>query len=72
MNKYILLSEGHRCLILRRLNTYRRFYAPLINFRHNPVGKVFSKEELQAIGDLCVKHNILILSDEVCSNLPKY
>ena len=36
--------------------------------RHNPVGKVLSKEELQAIGDLCVKYNVLILSDEVrCS-----
>jgi len=34
--------------------------------RHNPVGKVFSRDELQAIGDLCVKHNIIILSDEVC------
>lgn len=33
--------------------------------RHNPIGKVFSKEELQGIGDLCVKHNIIILSDEV-------
>jgi hypothetical protein len=36
-------------------------------FRHNPLGKVFSKSELQAIGDLCVKHNIIILSDEVCA-----
>ena len=26
---------------------------------------MFSKSELQAIGDLCVKHNIIILSDEV-------
>ena len=32
---------------------------------HNPLGKVFSKEELQAIGDLCVKHGVLIVSDEV-------
>jgi kynurenine aminotransferase len=37
--------------------------------RHNPVGKVYSREELQAIGDLCVKHNILILSDEVYDRL---
>lgn len=37
---------------------------------HNPVGKIFSKSELQAIGDLCVKHNILILSDEVYDRLP--
>ena len=34
-------------------------------YRHNPVGKVFSRTELQTIGDLCVKHNIIILSDEV-------
>ncbi|KAI4209030.1 MAG: hypothetical protein LQ351_008003 [Letrouitia transgressa] len=42
----------------------------VINTPHNPVGKVFSKSELQAIGDLCVEHNILILSDEVYDRLP--
>lgn len=41
-----------------------------IQRRHNPVGKVFSRDELQAIGDLCVKHNIIILSDEVYLLLP--
>lgn len=41
----------------------------VLNTPHNPVGKVFSKSELQAIGDLCVKHNILILSDEVYDRL---
>ena len=41
----------------------------VINSPHNPVGKVFSKDELQAIGDLCVKHNIIILSDEVYDRL---
>lgn len=35
----------------------------------NPVGKVFSKEELQQIGDLCVKNEIIILSDEVYDRL---
>lgn len=35
----------------------------------NPVGKVFSKDELQKIGDLCVKNNIIILSDEVYDRL---
>lgn len=41
----------------------------VINTPHNPIGKVFSKDELKAIGDLCVKHNILILSDEVYDRL---
>jgi len=35
----------------------------------NPVGKVYSKEELQKIGDLCVKNQIIILSDEVYDRL---
>lgn len=41
----------------------------VINSPHNPIGKVFTRDELQAIGDLCVKHNILILSDEVYDRL---
>ncbi|KAF2222764.1 kynurenine aminotransferase [Elsinoe ampelina] len=41
----------------------------VLNSPHNPVGKVFSKDELVAIGDLCVKHNIIILSDEVYDRL---
>ena len=41
----------------------------VLNSPHNPVGKVFSKSELSAIGALCVQHNILILSDEVYDRL---
>ncbi|KAI1179830.1 aminotransferase class I and II [Nemania sp. FL0916] len=41
----------------------------VINTPHNPVGKVFSKDELQRIGDLCVKNEIIILSDEVYDRL---
>lgn len=41
----------------------------VMNSPHNPIGKVFSREELQAIGDLCVKHNIIIVSDEVYDRL---
>ncbi|KAL6855405.1 arylformamidase [Amphichorda felina] len=41
----------------------------VLNTPHNPVGKVYSKEELQKIGDLCVKNEIIILSDEVYDRL---
>lgn len=37
--------------------------------RHNPVGKIFSKAELEAIGALCVENNIIIVSDEVYDKL---
>lgn len=41
----------------------------VLNSPHNPVGKIFSKTELETIGALCVKHNIIILSDEVYDRL---
>ncbi|KAF4977572.1 hypothetical protein FZEAL_5943 [Fusarium zealandicum] len=41
----------------------------VINTPHNPVGKVFHKDELEKIGDLCVKNQIIILSDEVYDRL---
>ncbi|XP_068950605.1 kynurenine--oxoglutarate transaminase 3 [Petaurus breviceps papuanus] len=37
----------------------------IINTPHNPTGKIFSKEELQGIADLCIKHDIICISDEV-------
>lgn len=41
----------------------------VLNTPHNPIGKIFSVEELTAIGNLCVEHNIIILSDEVYDTL---
>ena len=32
---------------------------------HNPVGRVWTKEELTAIGDLCVQYNVTVVSDEI-------
>ena len=32
---------------------------------HNPVGRVWTKEELIAMGDICVKHNVYVVSDEI-------
>lgn len=37
--------------------------------RHNPLGKVFSTEELLAIGKICVKHGLILISDEVYEHL---
>ncbi len=32
---------------------------------HNPTGRVWTIEELQKIGEICAKYNVIILSDEV-------
>ena len=32
---------------------------------HNPVGRVWSKAELTRYGEICLKHNVKVLSDEI-------
>lgn len=36
---------------------------------HNPVGRVWKREELEEIARLCLKHDVLILSDEIHCDL---
>ncbi|XP_051538931.1 kynurenine--oxoglutarate transaminase 3-like isoform X3 [Myxocyprinus asiaticus] len=37
----------------------------VINTPNNPLGKVYQREELQVIADLCIKHDVICISDEV-------
>lgn len=32
---------------------------------HNPVSRVWTEEELTRIGEICLKHNVIIVSDEI-------
>lgn len=32
---------------------------------HNPVGRVWTAEELVRLGDICMKHNVIVVSDEI-------
>lgn len=32
---------------------------------HNPVGRVWTKEELERIGNICLDHEVLVVSDEI-------
>lgn len=32
---------------------------------HNPGGRVWTKEELKKIGDVCYKHHVIVVSDEI-------
>lgn len=41
----------------------------LISSPHNPVCRVWTREELASLGDLCVKHGAWIISDEIHSDL---
>ena len=35
---------------------------------HNPVGRVWTEWELRRLGDICLKHGVLVVSDEIHSD----
>jgi len=36
---------------------------------HNPVGRVWEREELEQLAEICIKHGVIIVSDEIHSDL---
>ncbi|GGJ46372.1 pyridoxal phosphate-dependent aminotransferase [Virgibacillus salexigens] len=43
--------------------------AIIINSPSNPTGMMYSREELKQLGEVCLKHNVLIVSDEIYEKL---
>ena len=41
----------------------------LLNSPHNPTGKVFDRDELQAIADIAIEHDLIVVTDEVYEHL---
>ncbi|KCV70935.1 hypothetical protein H696_01883 [Fonticula alba] len=37
----------------------------IVNTPHNPIGKIFNREELERLADIAKRHDLLVLSDEV-------
>ncbi len=37
----------------------------ILNTPHNPTGKVFTRTELESLAELCLRHDLLVLTDEV-------
>ena len=41
----------------------------VLNTPNNPTGKVFTRDELVAFGEICARHDLLVISDEVYEHL---
>ncbi len=46
-----------------------RTRAVVINTPNNPTGKVFTREELERIAELCIRHGALAITDEIYEHL---
>ncbi len=64
-------SEGRWFMDFRSLvsSIDERTKMIIISNPHNPVGRVWTREELLELGRICVRKNILILSDEIHCDL---
>ena len=41
----------------------------LLNTPHNPTGRVFTREELEAVARLCEEHNVIAVTDEIYEHI---
>ena len=41
----------------------------VINTPNNPLGKIYTREELEKIAALCIKHNVICVADEVYEHI---
>jgi kynurenine---oxoglutarate transaminase / cysteine-S-conjugate beta-lyase / glutamine---phenylpyruvate transaminase len=41
----------------------------IINCPNNPLGKVYTQQELEKIAELCIRHNVICISDEVYEHI---
>jgi N-succinyldiaminopimelate aminotransferase len=46
-----------------------RTRAIIVNTPHNPTGKVYSPQELRVIAELCQKHDVIAITDEVYEHI---
>ncbi|HEV8177225.1 MAG TPA: aminotransferase class I/II-fold pyridoxal phosphate-dependent enzyme, partial [Gemmatimonadales bacterium] len=67
---YVPLEPG-RVLDLERLTAAfsSRTRAIIVNTPSNPAGRVLSRAELDAIRDLCVRHDVLAITDEIYEHI---
>lgn len=67
VNNPLMLENGHYSMDFEDLEAKIDATVKMLILcsPHNPIGRVWSKEELTRLGQLCMKHNILVVADEI-------
>ncbi len=53
----------------KAIKTNPNVKALILNSPSNPTGAVYRREELERIAEICVRHNVLVISDEIYERL---
>jgi aminotransferase len=69
--RYVTLRKPDYTFDKRELEAAfnNRTRAILLTNPHNPTGRVFTREELKLVADLCQKYNVVAISDEIYEHL---
>ena len=71
VNSPLILKNGHYEMDFANLE--QKLADPKVKLMflcspHNPVGRVWTEAELRKVGDLCLKYNVITVSDEIHSD----
>ncbi|WP_256760829.1 MalY/PatB family protein [Cohnella sp. WQ 127256] len=67
----LILEDGHYTIDFDLLEQQAKAGAKMLLLcsPHNPGGRVWKREELERIGNICVKYNVLVVADEIHHDL---
>ncbi|WP_336759118.1 MalY/PatB family protein [Paenibacillus sp. USHLN196] len=68
----LIENDGHYSMDLEQLESSLktgRVKMLILCSPHNPVGRVWTREELEGLTSLCLQYNVLIVSDEIHADL---
>ena len=68
----LILNQGRYEMDLELLESQASDPATRLLFLcqpHNPVGRVWRREELLRLGEICLRHNVLVIADEIHGDL---
>jgi cystathionine beta-lyase len=61
--RYEIDFDAFECAITERSRLF------LLCNPHNPIGRVYTRPELERLADICLRHDVIICSDEIHSDL---
>ena len=69
--KYVTLHEPDWSIDQAELRAAfgRRTRGLVLNSPHNPTGKVFRRDELELIAELCQKHDVVVFTDDIYEHI---
>ncbi|ABS56510.1 aminotransferase, class I and II [Methanoregula boonei 6A8] len=67
--RYVPLGNGPLDEEIWKAAFSKKTRAVIINTPNNPTGKVFSRNELQFVADLCAEHDVIAITDEIYEHI---